>query len=150
MTSESDRLGRMNTIDHCAILSLGRIPRREGQITSVEGGHDIPFDVARVYYLYDVPGGETRGGHAHRELQQLIVSVMGSFDVLLDDGGRKKLVTLNRAYNALYVPRLIWRDLLNFSSGSVCLVLASLPYDEGDYIRNYDEFLRHKHSDHCA
>jgi dTDP-4-dehydrorhamnose 3,5-epimerase-like enzyme len=133
-------------VDDCQVLPLRRIVRREGQITPVESGRDIPFDVARVYYLYDVPGGETRGGHAHRELQQLIVAVMGSFDVLLDDGERKRVVTLNRAYNALYVPRLIWRDLLNFSSGSVCLVLASLAYDEADYIRNYDEFLRCRRS----
>ncbi|MGI8547666.1 MAG: sugar 3,4-ketoisomerase [Gemmatimonadaceae bacterium] len=137
----------MSGIDECTVLPLRRIPRREGQITPVEGGRDIPFEVARVYYLYDVPGGETRGGHAHRELQQLVVSVMGSFDVLLDDGERKKVVTLNRAYNGLYIPRLVWRDLLNFSSGSVCLVLASLAYDEAEYIRNYDEFLRHKQAD---
>lgn len=132
----------MSSIDDCRTRELQRISRREGQITPVEGSKDVPFDIARVYYLYDVPGGATRGGHAHRDLQQLIVAVMGSFDVLLDDGDRKKLVTLNRAHTALYLPRLIWRDLLNFSSGSVCLVLASLPYSEADYIRNYDEFLR--------
>lgn len=135
----------MSSVDDCKTLRLERIARREGQITPVESGRDVPFDIARVYYLYDVPGGETRGGHAHRELQQLVVSVMGSFDVLLDDGDRKKIVTLNRAYNGLYIPRLIWRDLLNFSSGSVCLVLASLPYDEAEYIRNYDEFLHQAH-----
>lgn len=132
----------MSTVDDCRVLDLLRIPRREGQITPVEGGRDVPFDVARVYYLYDVPGGETRGAHAHRELQQLIVSVMGSFDVLLDDGDRKRVVSLNRAHRGLLLPRLIWRDLLNFSSGAVCLVLASLPYDEADYVRDYQEFLR--------
>lgn len=130
----------MSRIDECVIRPLARIPRSEGQLSVVEGGIDVPFDLARVYYLYDVPGGENRGGHAHRELQQLIVSVMGSFDVLLDDGRHKKVVTLNRAYNALYVPRLVWRELLNFSSGAVCLVLASLPYDEAEYIRDYAEF----------
>ena len=131
----------MSALDDCRVIDLRRIARREGQITPVEGGRDVPFDIARVYYLYDIPGGESRGGHAHRELQQLVVSVMGSFDVLLDDGRRKKVVTLNRAYQGLLLPRLIWRDLLNFSSGAVCLVLASLPYDEADYIRDYHEFL---------
>jgi hypothetical protein len=123
------------------MVDLRRIARREGQITPVEGGSDVPFDIARVYYLYDIPGGESRGGHAHRELRQLIVSVMGSFDVRLDDGHDERVVTLNRAYRGLLVPRLIWRDLLNFSSGAVCLVLASLPYDEADYIRDYQTFL---------
>lgn len=133
----------LSRIEDCTVISLPRIARREGQITPVEGGGDIPFDIERVYYLYDIPGGESRGGHAHRQLQQLVVSVMGSFDVVLDDGDRKRVVSLNRAYNALYIPRLIWRDLVNFSSGSVCLVLASLPYDEADYIRDYNEFLHH-------
>lgn len=131
----------MSLVDDCRLVQLARIPRLEGTITAVEGGLDLPFDIARVYYLYDIPGGESRGGHAHRDLQQLIVAVMGSVDVLLDDGDRKRLVTLNRAYNALYLPRLIWRDLLNFSSGAICLVLASLPYDESDYIRDYAEFI---------
>ena len=130
----------MSVVDDCRVLELRQIARREGKITPVEGGRDIPFDIARVYYLYDVPGGESRGGHAHRELQQLFVSVMGSFDVLLDDGHDRKVVTLNRGYRGLYVPRLIWRELLNFSSGAVCLVLASHPYEEGDYIRDYDVF----------
>jgi hypothetical protein len=108
----------------------------------VEGGNHIPFEIERVYYLYDVPGGSVRGGHAHKQLQQLIVSVMGAFDVILDDGYKKKTVRLDRAYFGLYVPNMIWRELENFSSGGICLVLASLPYDESDYYRNYDEFLK--------
>ena len=134
----------MTTVDDCKLIDLPKITTRQGNITAVEGAKDIPFDIARVYYLYDVPGGESRGGHAHKELQQLIVSVMGSFDVVLDGGQKKKTVTLNRAYYGLYVPRMIWRELENFSSGGICLVLASIPYDENDYIRDYDIFLREK------
>lgn len=132
------------TVEHCRVIELPKISRPEGNLTPVENGHLIPFDIARVYYLYDVPGGETRGGHAHRRLQQLIVSVMGSFDVVLDDGHRRRTVSLNRAYHALYVPQLIWRELVNFSSGGICLVLASLPYDEAEYIRVYATFLQEK------
>lgn len=131
----------MSTIDDCRLVELPRVARREGQLTPVEGADDVPFDIARVYYLYDVPGGETRGAHAHRELQQLIVAVAGSFDVMIDDGSRSRVVTMNRAHRGLLMPRLIWRDLINFSSGAVCLVLASLPYSEADYIRDYDEFV---------
>ena len=130
----------MTTIDDCKLIDLPKISARQGNITPVEGNKDIPFDIERVYYLYDVPGGESRGGHAHKELQQLIVSVMGSFDVVLNDGQKKKTVTLNRAYYGLYVSKMIWRELENFSSGGICLVLASMPYDEDDYIRDYDEF----------
>jgi hypothetical protein len=129
------------TVNDCRVIELPRVRRREGQLTPLEGGRDVPFEIARVYYLYDVPGGETRGGHAHHELQQLIVSVMGSFDVLLDDGDRKRIISLTRGYQGLLMPRMIWRELLDFSSGAVCLVLASLPYDEVDYIRDYSEFL---------
>jgi hypothetical protein len=134
------------TIDDCTVLSLPKILRREGSITPIEQDRGVPFDIQRVYYLYDVPGGEARGGHAHRELQQLIVSVIGAFDVVVDDGRHRKTVTLNRAYQGLYVPRLIWRELVGFSSGGVCLVLASLPYDEADYIRNYESFVEHRES----
>lgn len=130
----------MTTVDDCELIDLPKILARQGSITPVEGNKDIPFDIERVYYLYDVPGGESRGGHAHKELQQLIVSVMGSFDVVLNDGQKKKTVTLNRAYYGLYVPKMIWRELENFSSGGICLVLASMPYGEDDYIRDYDEF----------
>jgi dTDP-4-dehydrorhamnose 3,5-epimerase-like enzyme len=107
----------------------------------VEGGNHIPFNIERVYYLYDVPGGAVRGGHAHKQLQQLVVSVMGAFDVVLDDSFKKKTVRLDRAYFGLYIPNMIWRELENFSSGGICLVLASLSYDESDYYRNYDEFV---------
>jgi WxcM-like, C-terminal len=132
------------TVDDCRMIDLPKISRPEGNLTAVESGRIIPFEIARVYSLYDVPGGETRGGHAHRALQQLLVSVMGSFDVVLDDGGRKRTVTLNRAYYGLYIPRLIWRELVNFSSGGICLVLASLPYDEAEYVRDYGLFLQQK------
>lgn len=135
----------MTTVDDCKLIDLPKITARQGNITPVEGNKDIPFDIERVYYLYDVPGGESRGGHAHKELQQLIVSVMGSFDVVLDDGQKKKTVTLNRAYYGLYVPKMIWRELENFSSGGICLVLASMPYGEDDYIRDYNLFSKEKH-----
>jgi hypothetical protein len=104
----------------------------------------VPFEIARVYYLYDVPGGETRGGHAHKELQQVIVSAMGSFSVELDDGRRRKSFRLNRAYYGLYIPKMIWRELVDFSSGGICLVLATHPYNEDEYLRDYDEFLGRK------
>jgi len=128
----------------CKLIDLPKIGERRGYITPVSGNVHIPFKIARVYYLYDIPGGATRAAHAHKKLQQLIVSVMGSFDVELDDGKEKKTIRLDRAYFGLYVPNLIWRDLKNFSSGGICLVLASHSYNEGDYIRSYDEFLRYK------
>lgn len=131
-----------NSVHYCIILPLSKIQNRAGNITIVEGQTNIPFDVKRIYYLYDIPGGAARGGHAHKELQQLIVSVMGAFDVILDDGKNRKTVHLDRAYYGLYIPKMIWRELDNFSSGSICLVLASLPYDETDYYRDYDEYLR--------
>jgi hypothetical protein len=112
-----------------------------GNITPIEGREHLPFDIARVYYLYDIPGGETRGGHAHKRLEQFMVAAMGSFDVILDDGERRQTVHLDRAYFGIYIPRLVWRELVNFSSGAICLVFASLPYDEGEYIRDYEEFL---------
>lgn len=137
-------LNLATTVDHCLLVELDQIVRPEGNLTPVEGGTSIPFDIARVYYLYDIPGGEARGGHAHFELEQLLIAAMGSFDVVLDDGRSRKSISLNRAYIGLYIPQFIWRELVNFSSGAICLVLASLPYSESDYIRNYDEFLRQK------
>jgi hypothetical protein len=131
----------MVSVDDCRLITLPRIERPQGNLTPVAGCVDVPFDIARVYYLYDVPGGASRGGHAHRQLQQLIVSAMGSFEVVLDDGVRRRSVVLNRAYMGLYIPPMIWRDLQDFSSGGICLVLASLPFEEAEYIRDYDTFL---------
>ena len=129
-----------NSVYDCVILPLSKIHNRDGNITIIEGQQNIPFDVRRIYYLYDVPGGEDRGGHAHIELTQLIVAASGSFDVLLNDGINKKIVTLNRPdYGLLIVPG-IWRELMEFSSGGICLVLASHIYDESDYIRSIDKF----------
>jgi hypothetical protein len=125
----------------CRIIDLPRITDPRGNLTSVEGDSEVPFGIARVYYLYDVPGGESRGGHGHRALQQLIVAAAGSFDVVVDDGTETARFHLNRSYYGLYIPRLTWRELGNFSSGSVCLVLASQIYSEDDYYRDYDEFV---------
>ena len=131
------------TIADCKLVDLPRINDPRGNLTFIEGGgRHIDFDIQRVYYLYDVPGGSERGGHAHKALRQLIIAMSGSFDVHLDDGTDKKIVHLNRSYVGLYVCPMIWRELDNFSSGSVCMVLASNYYDESDYFRNYDEFLR--------
>ena len=117
---------------------------RKGNISVVENCKDIPFEVRRTYYLYDVPGGESRGAHAHKELSQLIIAASGSFTVMLDDGKVKRTFMLNRPYQGLYVVPGIWRTLDDFSSGSVCLVLASHGYDEADYIRNYNDFITYK------
>ena len=130
-----------NSVYDCIILPLSKIHNRAGNITIVEGQRNIPFDVRRIYYLYDIPGGADRGGHAHKELYQLIVAASGSFDVLLDDGQNKKIVTLNRPEYGLMVVPGIWRELFEFSSGAICLVLASHKYDKDDYIRNYDQFV---------
>jgi dTDP-4-dehydrorhamnose 3,5-epimerase-like enzyme len=128
-------------IDLCKIIDLPKITDARGNLTFVEGGNQIPFNIQRVYYLYDVPGGAQRGGHAHKDLHQLIIAMSGSFDVLLDDGTNKKRVHMNRSYNGLYVCPMIWRELDNFSSGSVLMVLASNKYDEEDYYRDYEKFL---------
>ena len=127
-------------LSKCRIISLPIVTDARGNLTFVEGGRHIPFDIARVYYLYDVPGGAERGGHAHKQLHQLVIAMSGSFDVLLDDGREKKRIHLNRSYNGLYICPMVWRELDNFSSGSVCMVLASHRYDESDYYRDYAEF----------
>ena len=131
------------TVAGCRLLDLPIIRDTRGNLTPIEGGRDIPFEIRRVFYMYDVPGGATRAGHAHRALEQVIVAASGSFDVVLDDGTRREKTTLNRSYQGLYVPHLVWRELENFSSGAVCLVLASLPFDEEDYFRDYEEFIEH-------
>ena len=134
-----------NTVYDCTLIELDKHHSdRKGNITVVENDRDVPFEVRRTYYLYDVPGGESRGAHAHRELSQLIIAVSGSFSVTLDDGNVKRTFILNRPYQGLYVVPGIWRTLEDFSSGAVCLVLASHPYDAGDYIRDYDEFIKYK------
>jgi hypothetical protein len=129
------------SLDKCRIVELPKITDPRGNLTFIEGERHVPFDIRRVYYLYDVPGGAERGGHAHRALHQLIVAMSGSFDVVLDDGRGKQRFHLNRSYYGLYVCPMIWRELDNFSSGSVCMVLASNLYDEADYYRDYDKFL---------
>ena len=131
------------TIKDCKIIELPKIGDPRGNLTFIEGGGQIPFDIQRVYYLYDVPGGSARGGHAHKNLEQLIIAMSGSFDVVLDDGYEKKRFHLNRSYYGLYVNTMVWRKLDNFSSGSVSMVLASNKYTEDDYLCNYEEFLNH-------
>lgn len=128
-------------IEACKMVSLPKITDPRGNLTFIEGGNHVPFDIQRVYYLYDVPGGAERGGHAHKDLHQLIIAMSGSFDVVLDDGHEKKRVHLSRSYNGLYVCPMIWRELDNFSTGAVCMVLASSKYDESDYYREYSEFM---------
>lgn len=127
-------------IEKCKIIELPKIEDHRGNLTFIEQGRHIPFDLKRAYYLYDVPGGGSRGGHAHKELEQLLIAVAGSFDVMIDDGHDTKTITLNRPYEGLYICPFIWRELGNFSSGSVCLVLASEYYSESDYFRDQQEF----------
>jgi len=135
---------KKTSVDDCRIIELDKHHHEKGSISVVENNETVPFDVKRVYYLYDIPGGESRGGHAHKDLYQLIIAASGSFRVILDDGNKKHNFILNRPYQALYIVPGIWRELDDFSSGSVCLVLASSFYDENDYIRNYNEFINYK------
>ena len=128
-------------LDHCRLVDLPKISDPRGNLTFLESSRHIPFDIKRVYYLYDIPGGAERGGHGHRALHQLIIAMSGSFDVVLDDGRNKKRIHLARSYYGLYVCPMMWREVDNFSSGAVCLVLASDFYDESDYFRSYDQFL---------
>jgi dTDP-4-dehydrorhamnose 3,5-epimerase-like enzyme len=129
------------SIRDCKIIELPKITDPRGNLSFIEGGQHIPFEIKRVYYLYDVPGGSDRGSHAHKNLHQFVVAMSGSFDVVLDDGKEKKRFHLNRSYYGLYVCPMMWRDLDNFSSGAVCMVLASAHYEEADYIRDYDQFI---------
>jgi hypothetical protein len=135
---------KQHSVYDCNIIQLPKIHNPAGNITIVENHINIPFDVKRVYYLYDVPGGEERGGHAHRELQQFVISISGAFDVMLNDSINKKIVHLDRPYFGLHIVPGIWRELLNFSSGAICFVLASEEYIMNDYIRVYSDFLDYK------
>ncbi|MDR2621814.1 MAG: FdtA/QdtA family cupin domain-containing protein [Dysgonamonadaceae bacterium] len=135
---------RKSTVYDCSIIKMDKHHRPEGNITVVESWETVPFNVQRIYYLYDVPGGESRGGHAHKELQQLIIAASGSFSVTIDDGQVKRTFLLNRPYQGLLVVPGIWRELDDFSSGAIALVLASHKYDEADYIRDYEAFVKQK------
>jgi hypothetical protein len=138
---------KKSTVYDCNILQLPQVHAEGGNITAINNLAEIPFEIKRLYYLYDVPGGETRGGHGHKELQQLIVAASGSFDFIVDDGNTKRTFSLNRPNMGVYLPAGLWRELENFSSGSICLVLASSEYSEDDYIRNYQSFLNFKLND---
>ncbi len=129
------------SVENCRIIDLPKIQDPRGTLTFIENSRHIPFDIQRVYYLYDVPGGSDRGSHAHKQLHQFIIAMSGSFDVELDDGLQKKRFHLNRSHYGLYVCPMMWRLVDNFSSGAVCLVLASETYSEDDYIRQYEVFL---------
>jgi hypothetical protein len=133
-----------NTVFDCKLIELPQNHNTNGKITAINGGYEVPFEIKRVYYLYDIPCGEDRGGHAHLELQQLIVAASGSFDLILDDGMNKRVIHMNRPFLGVLMPSGIWRELTNFSSGSICLVMASQYYLEGDYIRDYNDFLDYR------
>lgn len=128
-------------LNDCRLIELPKIADPRGNLTFIEGDNHIPFDIKRVYYLYDVPGGSDRGAHAHKNLHQFVVAMSGSFDIVLDDGDRQRRFHLNRSYYGLYICPMMWRTLDNFSSGSVCMVLASAPFNSDDYIRDHGEFL---------
>ena len=130
------------SIENCKIIELPKITDPRGSLTFIEDNRQIPFDIKRVYYLYDVPGGASRAGHAHKELQQVLIAISGSFDVHLSDGVNKKTFHLNRSYMGLYISSMVWREIDNFSSGAVCLSLASDFYKEDDYYRGYEDFLK--------
>jgi hypothetical protein len=129
-------------IAQCRIIDLPKIADTRGNLSFIEGGKHIPFEIKRVFYLYDVPGGETRAGHALKKTEQFIIAASGSFDLILDDGKERTKIGLNRSWKGVYVPAMVWRELVNFSSAGVCLALASNFYDEGEYIRDYQEFLQ--------
>jgi dTDP-4-dehydrorhamnose 3,5-epimerase-like enzyme len=128
-------------MDNVALINFGRFEDRRGNLTSLEEGNPVPFAIARAYWIYEVPGGAQRGGHAYHRLEELFVALSGSFDIVLDDGRTERVQSLNRSYRGLYVPPLIWRRLENFSTNAVCLILASRPYEAGDYMYSRDEFL---------
>jgi dTDP-4-dehydrorhamnose 3,5-epimerase-like enzyme len=130
------------SIEQSRIIELPKIADPRGNLSVIEANKQVPFEIKRVYYLYDVPGGETRAGHAHMKTQQFIIAASGSFDVILDDGKQRKTYALNRSWKGVYIPPMIWRELVNFSSAAVCLAIVSTYFDENDYIRDYREFLR--------
>ena len=132
------------TVYDCSIMELPKIETNGGNITPIHPDKNVPFDIRRVFYSYDIPGGEARGAHAHKECHQLLVAASGSYEVVLDDGNNKRTILLNRPFWGLHIPPGIWASEQGFSSGSICLVLASHPYDEEDYIRDYNEFLEYK------
>ncbi len=127
-------------IEQCRIIELPKISDPRGNLSFIESGKHIPFEIKRVYYLYDVPGGETRAGHALTKTEQFIIAAAGSFDLILDDGKQSRTIGLNRSWKGVYIPTMVWRELVNFSSGAVCLSLVSTHYDDGEYIRDYEEF----------
>ena len=132
----------MITVFDCSLIYMPKISDPRGNISAVNNRVEVPFDIKRVFYLYDIPGGESRGAHAHKECHQFLVAASGAFEVLMDDGNTKRQVQLNRPYMGLHVPPGIWASEINFSSGAICLVLASHDYNEHDYIRDYNEFIR--------
>ncbi len=138
------KFANCNSVYDCSIIQLTKIQFPSGNLTSLQGEKDIPFKISRLFYLYDIPGGEDRGAHAHKECHQLLIAASGAFDVMLDDGKTKRIVTLNRPYIGLHIPPGIWASEMGFSSGSICLVLASHKYDEQDYIREYNNFIEYK------
>jgi oxalate decarboxylase/phosphoglucose isomerase-like protein (cupin superfamily) len=130
------------TIQDCKLIELPKISAPRGNLTFIEGAKHVPFEIKRIYYLYDVPGGAHRAGHAHKTLHQVLIALSGSFDITVNDGSSQMKFHLNRPYQGLYIPTMIWRDIDNFSSGAVCLALASTFYDESEYYREYETFLR--------
>ena len=137
----------MSTVFNCDVIELKKNKQKVGSSTSVESGLSFPFEIKRVYYIYDVPGGSDRGGHAHKELEQFIIATSGAFEVVLDDGKNRKTIRLDRPNFALHIRKGIWRETKNFTSGSICMVLASEVYAESDYIYDYKEYLKYKNED---
>lgn len=133
--------GFNNSINDCRLISLPQIRNRAGNITPIHNSIEIPFDIKRIFYLYDIPGGESRGAHAHKECHQFLLAASGSFEVMVNDGKEQKVISLNRPYLGIHIPPMIWASEINFSSGSICLVLASHLYNENDYIRDYKDYL---------
>ncbi|MDO9634456.1 MAG: FdtA/QdtA family cupin domain-containing protein [Paludibacter sp.] len=143
MNSENNK-SKLASVFDCSVIYFPKIQFESGSITPLHGETDIPFKINRIFYLYDIPGGEERGAHAHKECHQLLVAASGAFDILLDDGKSKRMVTVNRPYMGLHIPPGIWAAEMGFSSGAICLVLASHNFDESDYIREYKQFISHK------